>query len=325
MEHSNKHYLYRFDNLASLRKQRISDPVLRGRRSLGNEPFFPHHQIRSELAIINNENAVYRLSFWKTWDDMLLNLWSHQAGSALKRIPENHPSLCAFKRDHDEYLENYAWIYWNAMPVDLDNSDWSPIGIPHDDIEVLHPDGRWLPMNKIPCLSAITEDGWKPYYVHGSYAPTSLYVATRNDIENGHTLVMICQCFGSLLHLLNSLHILTQLVAAVIKDFAFSPEAARWIYTVEYDNQIRAEEFYPRFSTPQIGFLKGIINHFRGMEPPQNIAIDYDTMHLSDSEIQTLYELFGISEYIRRGEQWSYKHLLLPLNDLQTLREMKSR
>lgn len=314
-------YLYRFDSLEALRRQRISDPVLRGRRSYGDESTFSHQQVRTEMATIKEGEGVYRLSFWKTWDCLHLNLWSHHNGHAVQRISENHPVLAAFKRDHDEYIENYAWLYWNAMHVDTANPNWSPVGIPHADIEVLHPDGRWLPMDKMPCLSDTPVDGWKTYYIHGhSSNSTPIHTAATGSNENGVTWLMFRQPASPWMNVFGAQRILSQLVTAVASDAGIRPEAARWILAVEHADRVRAYEFYPRFFQPRESGLRGLINRLCGQEPPQEIVVDDDKRHLPEAEIETLYEAFGIPEHLRRGERWSYKHLLLPLEETQALR-----
>lgn len=273
------------------------------------------------MATVKEMEGVYRLSFWKTWDDLILNLWSHQVGCAVQRIPENHPVLAAFKRDHDEYIENSAWFYWNAMPVDSANPNWSPIGIPHADIEVLHPDGRWLSMDQIPCLSDTPVDGWKTYFIN-SHSPNStpIHTASIESPEDCMTWVMFRQPVGPWMHVLGAPRILSQLVATVASDSGIPLEAARWVFTVEHDDGIRADEVYPRLFQPRESGLKGFINRLRGQEPPQKIVVDDDTRHLPKAEVETLYETFGIPENLRRGGRWSYKHLLLPLEEMQALR-----
>lgn len=313
-------YLYRFDNLDSLRKQRLSDPALRGRRSLGNEPSFPHYQLRDELEKITDGYAVYRLSFWKTWEDLLVNLFSYKKGWAVQRIPENHPALSNFKRDHDEYLESSAWLYWNAFPINQDAPDWSPIGIPHTDIEVLHPNGSWMPMEQIPCLSEVAPEDWRTYYLNG-YAsdPKPIHVATRTSTELSIPInrVMIRQHAAPWI---SAISLPPELFSIITNEFAISLESACWIYAVEHNDRTLAEEIYPRIYQPREPGLKGFINRIRKKYPQKKIVISDNMNFLPSSKVEILYEAFGISEYLRRGDRWSNKHLLLTLERIQEIR-----
>lgn len=309
-------YLYRFDNLENLRKQRHGDPVLRGRRSSGNEEFFPHSQIREENNRIENGKAVYSLSFWKTWDDLLVNLYGHQTGCVVQRIPENHPELSKFKRDHDEYLKSFAWLYWNAMPINPNNPDWSPIGVPHKDIDVLHPNGKWMPMDQIQCLSVNPPDDWKAYYLN-TYSSGQKLVHASKRYTRGHIWVMLWQRTAPLIFAVNLPQKLFTLVA---DDLSIPLESARWIHVVEHSDSIGAEEIIPSIHLPREPGLRGFINRLCKIHPPLEIIGSDNTKSLLPSETEMLYEVFGISEYLCRGDRWSNVHLLPPLEMIQKIR-----
>jgi len=316
-----KKYLYRYDSLDKLREQRAdpADPFLRGKRSIGDEVDYPHHQVITEMKTIADGYTVYRLSFWKSWPALLLNIWSGSTKSAIQRIPEDHPALRSFKRDHDEYLENTAWFFWNAMPTNTEKPNWSPVGIPHEDIEVLHPDGRWLPMSQIPCLNHTILTGWISYRIEGGYQDNLLQVAVRNGVGEDKSVVMVRQPNNWAATLTNSPELLAKLIEQIVRDFALTPNEARWFYSVETTDTIRIEEFYLIAYQPKVGRMKKLANFFNKVAVPEKVKVKSKTRILPDCEIELLYGRFDLKEFLLRGEKWTYKHLVPTYEERQEL------
>lgn len=151
-------YLYRFDNLAALRKQ-ARDPWLRARRIRQQPASFPHDQLGEALQRCPRDAGVYRLSMWRSLQFALpdLNgqyLRAQGPGMAvndpliLQRIRGDHPFFATYQRGEDQYLRGQAWLYWNTAPSQVDQ-DWSSDGISHRDIEVYHPHGYWVPFQEV--------------------------------------------------------------------------------------------------------------------------------------------------------------------------------
>jgi len=314
-------YLYRYDSLDKLREQRVdlADPFLRGRRSIGNEAVNPHHQVITEMKTMADGYSVYRLSFWKSWPALLLNIWSGSTKNAIQRIPEDHPALIHFKRDHDQYLKDTAWFFWNAMPTNTVKPNWSPEGIPHEVIEVLHPDGRWLPMSQVPCLNDLILDGWKSYRIEGGYKENILQVDVRNGVGDDKSVVMVRQLNNWAASLTNTPELLSKLIELIVIDFALSPNDARWFYSVEATDTICIEEFYPIAYKPKVGTMERLANFFNNVMVPEIIKVESRTRILPDGEIESLYERFDLKEFLLRGEKWAYKHLIQTYEERQEL------
>lgn len=147
-------YLYRNDGLNRLRAQ-AGDPWLRARRIREMPEFFPHHQLVDPLSRVQPGQGVFRLSMWRTlraaMTDLSAQLRLVQVGCqppygplVLQRIRADHPIFHTYQRGDDEYLTGQAWLFWNTESCE-DTRDWSTAGISHDDIEVFHPAGAWMP------------------------------------------------------------------------------------------------------------------------------------------------------------------------------------
>jgi len=313
-------YLYRFDTLENVRAQRRDDPVLRARRTFGTEPDFPHAQTVQEMEMIGAGEGVFRMSFWKTWADLRTNLWPHRTGSVIQRVRKNHEALRQFKQDHDEYLEEQAWLFWAAMPLATPTDKWSPIGIPHADIEILHPDGQWMSMDRVPALTDIPGDAWDTYTLSTSAdARTPLWTTVRTlaSDASGTTWVILRQPSGPWGAWLGNPSRLNPLLLQLAERAALNPMTARWIYAVEYPEDIRATEIFPIFDLFSEPGLRGHWNRLRGRAPQRRweISNDAEPRFLSDDVIEALYQELGIGESLRRGRRWSYEHLVPDLDE----------
>lgn len=319
-------YLYRFDSLEKLRAQRQTDPVLRARRTFGNEPEFLHFQVVQEMQTIGEGEGVFRMSFWKTWEDLRANLWAHRAGSGIQRVRKDHEAFASFKRDHDEYLKAQAWFYWASMPLVSANDKWSPIGIPHIDIEILHPNGQWMSMDSIPALNYIAGEGWDTYTLSGSSdtpAPLWATVRTRASDPSGSAWVVLRQPSGPWGAWLGNPSRLNPLLLHLAEQGGFNPMEVRWIYAIEYPEEVRAAEIFPVFHRCREPGLQGYWNRWMGRIPQRQWEVFNNDKpdFLSDHAINTLYADLGLEEALRRGKRWNYENLVPSLEELQARRQ----
>lgn len=316
-------YLYHFGNLSRLISYRRSDPFLRAREHDGTEPVWLHRQVVDTLPSLKEGERVYCLFFWNDLDSMRANAYSMMKGSVLHRVRADHPVLKRFKSGEDEFLKGMATMYWQAMVANKDNPHYSPIGIPHSDIEVLHPDGRWKTMGQIPILSDATHAGWTANIVeaNGNVRLVFSRMATRPVINSdGSTsyrteaCVLLRHPAGGGISFLGMLELLEPLVLNLATPHTMNVlSQLRWFYAYEDLEEVRVQEFFPIFHRRKKSGLKQIALEW--LDVPKKI-IDWVTFNdrsphsLADKEVADLYRLFGCSEALIRGNKWSYEHLL---------------
>lgn len=266
---------------------------------------------------------MYCLFFWNDLDSMRANAYSMMKGSVLHRVRADHPVLKRFKSGEDEFLKGMATMYWQAMVANKDNPHYSPIGIPHSDIEVLHPDGRWKTMGQIPILSDATHAGWTANIVeaNGNVRLVFSRMATRPVINSdGSTsyrteaCVLLRHPAGGGISFLGMLELLEPLVLNLATPHTMNVlSQLRWFYAYEDLEEVRVQEFFPIFHRRKKSGLKQIALEW--LDVPKKI-IDWVTFNdrsphsLADKEVADLYRLFGCSEALIRGNKWSYEHLL---------------
>lgn len=139
-------YVYRHDEIKSLQEQRKTDKVLRAHRRYGTTAECKHHQVIAALKKASTGQGVYRICFWKNLECARQFLFK-PSDNVIQRIKSDHKFLLSCNRDDDEHLSDCAFIYWKTTNVESKKKDWSPDGISHEDIEILLPDGSWVPMN----------------------------------------------------------------------------------------------------------------------------------------------------------------------------------
>lgn len=315
---SDDDYLYRVDNFNALRRQRFTDPVLRGRRLIGNEQFYPHHQIRTANADLPAGDGVFRLSFWKSWDAMRRNLWARHKGVVIQRVPLSHQVLRnTFCRDDDEYLKHDAWLYWAQMPVDSSNDDWSPVGIPHSDIEALMPDGVWHPLGEAPGLGVTSVPGWT--HCTCTYAERTFPVHIASvALTSGERAVLLRKpigpwpnTFGTLVNIIQSIS-QSMLAASTLS----ADENSRWFLAQEESDCVHVEQFFPVITPPKAG----LVAHLKSKICARNgavwsVALRDETRFLSKAETEALYDTFDIRSALNYVSSWNYA-ALVPTYDL---------
>lgn len=292
-------YLYRYDSVKALVEQRWSDKSLRGRRRTGGEAAFPHHQIRAAHAAAPMGQAVFALSFWKTLADAENQLSRHRTGSLLQRIRSDHPKLAMFNRGDDEYLIKEAYLCWATLPINQDNPEWSPEGIPHTDIEVRLPSGAWIGMEQVGALRE-TGDDWFGYRVPGPYKDGPIHVKHSVDME-GHEWVLIRQQMGPWRKFDGQPSELRLLVQDFVTRFS-PPTGVRWAYALEAHDHISVEEFFPRIEDQPTGFF----HWFSKSTISRKVLIPNDVNGLSKAQIESLYSGMGCADALMRGERWVY-------------------
>jgi hypothetical protein len=315
-------YLYRFDTISSLRAQRHHDPVLRGRRSSGNEKAFSHLQIKAAHSQAIDGEGVYRMSFWQSWDALRANSWAHAEGWVIQRICENHPILAGFERDEDEYLRGQAWLYWATLAVRVENPNWSSVGIPHSDIEVLHPNGSWMRMDDILELSNRVSPEWETVWYRWGDTRYPIHYA-RRTLPNGEEAVFLRQAMGPWpSHLDNEWKhsgLLQHLHNHVWNTDEQTP--LRWFFALESDDWIEVEEIYPNIKQTRTPGLRGILDRFRGILPTEkwDVSITKETRRVRGQERSDLYSVFDASYVLFQDKDWSNQSIVPGFNELEAL------
>lgn len=315
-------YIYRFDSFESLRSQRRYDRRLRGRYATGNEETFHHHQVKvAQLAAPENA-GVYRLSFWKSWDALRLNLWA-QRKSVIQRVRIDHPVLQEhFTRGDDQYLEREAWLYWATLPIDLKNPEWSPVGIPHEDIEVLHPHGRWLGMDEIPELGETASAGWETYRFQ-TYDRSFPIHAAVGKLASGDEAVLLRKPIGP--HP-NSYSTLAPYLHEVVSDLVRSGRThqidVRWFLALESHNFVSVEELSMTIEK-QGGWSRRLRAFLTGREvhPELIVGMPQDGYPLDNQAAQALYDAFGIGYATNYTDFWTYPHLVPSQAEVEQIKE----
>lgn len=307
-------YLYRFDPLGGLREQ-VGDPVLRARRVREARGTFDHYQVIDELPNLSQDHGAYRFCFWKNWASALRHFPRpdpHTDPRLMQRIRADHPALKKFKRDHDEYLLDDAWIFWQTAPASAARPNWSDDGIPHRDIEVLHPNGYWEPLATTAMLGDPDLIGWEcivQHVPHTGPSPTYVRNVARAGDRGVETWVLIRQKTGPWISVLND----EEMVAACIAHYFpkvvhLDPGRTRWALSLECSDRVLAFEIFPTFAPVwRSGFLYRLFNG--KVLDRRQVRVDLDRKryrHLDDVELGSLYRDFGIAEVLRLHLRYLY-------------------
>ncbi len=300
-------YLYRFDTLKALLAQRRHDPVLRARRRDGTG-VFGHHQVRASHLNLAADEAVYQLSFWKSFDALKANLWAHWDGSVIQRIRTDHPSLQSFQRGDDEYLAQVAWLYWGTFLKPSADPDWAPVGIPHADIDVLDPHGEWTCMEDVEVLSDKAGEGWISVSLSNGFRQYPIHAAQRTLANGAKAVLLRHESAGAFNHTYAQWQVIEFLINEGLIDG--DPRSLSWYLAVELDEEIDIEEIKPTITQTKTPGLWGVIDRCRSIAPARKWTVDvpYDPHYLKASEIDDLYGAFGLEERLRRGKRWSYRN-----------------
>lgn len=302
-------YLYRHDRLKNLLLQRMSDPVLRGRRSDGTGAF-GHWQIKSAHAkVLDQAEAVYTLSFWRTFESSKRNRFGIERGAVIQRVREDHPSLRRYQRGDDEFIPfEEAWLYWATLPLSDSAKIRAPIGIPHTDIEVLHPSGQWMPMNEIAVLANTLGTSWKSVVEKSSVETRHVYWQ-QSTLPDGSKVVLLRQPYGFHRTSYNVETDLAMIVEAIVEDGKIACDdysRIRWFHVWEGADEVLGEEVFVTITRNRTSGIRGIIDRWRGIEPTRKWAVcsSKPTRNCEYQEVQMLYHAYGLSEMFRRGERW---------------------
>ncbi|QEM66739.1 hypothetical protein FO488_00260 [Geobacter sp. FeAm09] len=293
-------YVYRYDGFESLWKQRSNDKVLRGRRSTGDESY-RHDQVREAHSSIAEGSAVFRLSFWLNLEIAKSQVnYLHRQGSVIQRIKADHPVLGHFQRGEDQHLPGKADLYWATMAINEENPDWSPIGIPHDDIEVLLPDNTWLPMGQAGGFRD-TEPGWEIFSDGGK----NLLQIKQGQSNDGDCWVFIRQRSGLGGSAYNDSTMLTSPIETFVKAHALLPDRCRWGYALEMPDCVLAFEFFPRFMQRKRACLAGIADRLFKIDRGWEVKVGGDFTSLDQATTSNLYSGLGCAHLLIRGGNWT--------------------
>lgn len=300
-------YYYRFDPIQRLIEQCRSDSEFRARRTFGTEPYHPHHQIRSAMKTVSDGEGAFQISFWRNWESMRPFLRQVGDGSVIQRVRKDHEFFRHFERDVDEFLKKEAWFFWNVFRLEQPDVRWSPVGIPHCDIEVLHPDGRWLALDATSISEKATVPGWRisGYCVKPVIGQISLWTSewTQQLHKSAVYWVVIRQPYGSI-----DPDVQQQVIAVHAEQSCVDPNSVRWVHARESGEDVYAEESFPTFLEHREPGLKGLWNRCCGQRPKRSWDIKFlrPPEPLPAAEIDRLYTALGLSDWLLRGKRWRY-------------------
>lgn len=296
-------YIYRYDPVESLYSQRLLDRVLRARRYDGR--FFPHFQLDDDFRVVPVGCADYRICFWKNFDYAKANPTFFKEDWALLRIKSDHAVLKSFMRGDDEYPKDKngvftAYIYWATMEVCEKRPDFSPCGIPHEDIEVLLPNGEWTAMDDVPLFKDPGADWICNEFTLSTGSICCTYFKVGKDMAGNDWLLirqlsMIC---GNLANHAETLNILLDFARKIIS----KKHNVRIAYALEmHDGFLVYELFDMRKPRSLISsFLELMGCRWADTNPQkQPLELDMDT-------IADIYKGFGCGELLERGAIWDY-------------------
>jgi len=300
-------YIYRFDSIEALYWQRFSDKTLRARRSAGDEQFFSHFQVRDAHYAAQSGCAVFRMSFWKSLlDAKKQSLYKHD--SALQRIKDDHPVISMFQRGDDEHLSKEAYLYWATMTIDEGNPDWSPVGISHDDIEVLLPDNTWVSMNQVGVLRD-TEPDWSTFWLQSFSGRDYPIQIKHGQSANGDYWALIRQRLGPWRVYLNNLTELAPLIEKVINECVSLPERCRWAYALEMHDRVMGIELFPKFVRRKRNGFICVMDYLRKIDHRGGWSVHLvhkSKKQMAEPRVSNIYQSFGCSDLLVRGDNWVY-------------------
>lgn len=292
-------FIYRYDSIECLYRQRLTDKTLRARCSDGSEAQFSHEQVKEAHLVAPQGYAVFRLSFWKDLQAAKDNRIYNQ-GYALQRINAAHKTLESFNEGVDQYLPETAYLFWATMPVNAENPDWSPIGIPHEDIEVQLPTGEWIPLNNVGVFRDVESDWFTfPFHStagkechlqikHGQIADGGIWAVIRQQLYKGSSYY---NAPDGLIHYLEK-------YANAYPDSIWSK--FRWVYVLESYDKLHAIEVFPKFKRR---FLSGIF-------PPRwrvDNCFEECPKELPEALVSSIYRSFGCEDLLLRSDSWNYR------------------
>ena len=296
-------YLYRFDEVHRLYEQRKTDPILRAARRDGSEPTFPHHQVAAAHAIAPAGHAVYRICFWKDFAAALRQHNLCEGGWMLQRIRADHPTLSKFERGDDQHCKGAAYIYWATAKINIEKADWSPVGIPHSDIEVLtpSPSNEWIPLDYAPIFCGL--NGSWVSYPHAVAKMTFKY--KEIFLDNQRPTVVMVSLDGYSSACLRGNKDLGEAIANISESLSRNSSECRWILIIERHSNCFCYEFDIEFDVqkrplPIFSRLRGGIKDAK--PSPQVVDIRMQQNGLVDQ----IYTRLGIGDRLWRGRAWSY-------------------
>ncbi|MCE3607575.1 hypothetical protein LXA47_28810 [Massilia sp. P8910] len=310
-------YLYRFDTLQRLRDQ-SGDPVFRAKRVTQGHGAFDHHQVLKELETLQDGQGVYRFCFWRDWKSVLKHMHATcdaESPWIIQRIPVNHPAFAHFQQDDDEYLVGDAWIYWQVCDPDLKTPNWSPTGIPHDDIEVLTPQGLWERLSISNWVRDSSFDAWRCLSLRGVNGHTPVFTRSltrRTDSGDNQTWVLLRQKNGPWKVIWNNPESIAEAVWLLLSDFrAVGLKNVRWVVSLECDDRVLSAEVFPSFTPPTTTGLQRLLGIYQERLEDCGVTIDKPFAHLDQDAQRQLYRDFGIGAVLLLNRNYSYSRGLL--------------
>lgn len=321
-------FLYRYDTIASLRRQG-ADTVLRARRVRNQANVqFAHHQLRAALAAATRGHGVFSLSWWRTLDDARRELrlsvalgWSEAISTpVLQRVRADHPFLARMQRGDDEHLPGWAWLYWCTDALESD-ADWSAEGIPHADIEALDADGTWRPLPRASFNEPDVPSGWDEHELDLTHTGGHRYRFVARTLpaahvgEGGEDWLLVRQRAGGQARpafqlLSEDFHV--PLVASLLQSQPHLRATGRVVVAVEPGSSVLAVELVlhrlatrPGIGTSLRAWLQGSLPTAR-----QHIALA-DARVVDGALLERLYTAAGCASALAGDRRWAYTQAML--------------
>lgn len=318
-------YLYRYDRLDQLRTQ-APDPVLRARRVTQVQGAWDHHQVLAALAKLAPTEGVYRFCFWKNWDAanrQLLRASFYSSPPVLQRVRADHPALATFDRDDDEYVRSDAWIFWRTDRVEPTRPDWSPEGIPHEDMEVLTPARRWERLSTSSLMREASLDHWRCLPLPGNGSLTPVFGRTLVRRVDGHNAVWVLlrQRNGPWTAVWRDPERLADATRLMLGDLgAVGCAQVRWVVSFECEDRVLTSEFFPSIERPAPSFVDRVLRYRRAGVEDLVVSVEDRFAPLDADAQRRLYHDFGIGEVLLLQRRYAYPQDLL---QSETVMEME--
>jgi hypothetical protein len=215
-----------------------------------------------------------------------------------------NPVFSKFMRGDDEHLRKEAYLYWTTMPIDEEKPDWSPVGISHDDIEVLLPDNTWVSMNQVGVLRD-TEPDWNTFWLRSSNGTDCPIQIKHGQCSDGDYWALIRQRFGPWSSIFNNFAELTPLIEKVINTRVSLPETCRWACALEMHDKVMGIELFPKFVQRKRNGLLGVMDYIQKIDRGWAVQLG-DSERLAKPIISSIYHSLGCSDLLVRGDKWIY-------------------
>ncbi|MEY2117097.1 hypothetical protein [Rhodanobacter sp. FW106-PBR-R2A-1-13] len=316
-------YVYRIDTLDNLRTKGADDHLRARRIRTQSGTSFRHHQLEHALAAAPAGHGIFRLSMWRDIDAARRELqmpialgWSEATSTpVLQRVRADHPFLARMERGEDEHLPGKAWLYWSTDPLKGD-PDWSAAGIAHADIDVLEPDGTWLPYPAASFQESAVPSDWDAHELDLTETGRHHYRFVARTLPAAHVgagdddWLLVRQRAGGQAR--PAFHPLSEdfhvpLVASLLRSKPALRTAGRLVVAVESGSSVMAVELDLRRWATQPSLKDSLRAWWRGTSPSalHHIALP-DARVMDSALLRRIYTAAGCASALAGDRRWEY-------------------